>query len=316
VAKWLVKAILQGAASYLPRGESWNYRWGKYITGALEMDATRFRTKLCFGRRHLENCFHTLPKDKKVFNVLEIGTGWYPVIPIAFWLCGASSIWTIDNVARLRRTDVTKTLELFREAAQQGHLMEILPWASRDRVDALISGNSDEDSILTDRMFGNIEVIVGDARHTGLKPGSIDFFFSNSVLQEIGEDALTAIFAEFKRLAAPTAAMSHYVNMVEPYVAFDRLLNPYHFLGYSDWTWRLLNNSLHPHNRLRIADYRRIHQYAGFPIVREENEQGSSEDLHKIRLADRFQCYSRNDLLVLRSWILSTAREGQTQVPG
>lgn len=314
MARWMLKAAVQGVISLLPGSRSLNYLLQKYITGSLNLDEARFRVKLLCAKRHLENCFRAQVKQANRFNVLELGTGWYPVIPIAFYLVGASKIWTIDKQSLLRPSNVRRTLGLFVDFIQREDLPAIFPCVDRDRIGALLSANDDGSRSVAQMLAKlNIEVLVRDARHTGLEQGSVDFFLSNSVLQEIPEDILSAIFAEFRRLSSPVGTMSHYVNMVEPYADFDRAVTAYHFLRYSDPTWKLLNNSLHYHNRLRIADYRKIHESAGFRTLQEDNERGSTEDLDKVRLAKKFRRYSHDDLLITRSWIVSTCH-GREQI--
>jgi hypothetical protein len=44
---------------------------------------------------------------------------------------------------------------------------------------------------------------------------------------------------------------------------------------------------------------------AGFEILSEENEPSDPKNLGKIRLASEFQKYSKDDLLVLRSWMVT-----------
>jgi predicted nicotinamide N-methyase len=312
VAHWMVKVIVQRTLSLVPQSQSWNYLFQKHVTRSLALDEERFQAKLLQARRHLENYFLTRLELGAKHSVLELGTGWYPVIPIAFYLCGASKVWTIDKQSLLRVANVKRTLELFAEFANRGKLMAVLPWIRKDRVDNLVSAKWDGEYLSAADILGdlNIGVMVTDARCTGLKTASIDFLLSNSVLQEIPAEAIAAIFEEFSRLAAPAATMSHYVNMVEPYVDFDHSLTPYYFLRFSDPMWNVLNNSLHFHNRLRIPDYRTIHELAGFAILKEDNELGEAEDLGKVPLSKKFQCYSRDDLLVTRSWIVSTPNQG------
>lgn len=315
MARWMLKAAAQGTLSLLPGSHSWNYLLQKYVSRSINLDEAGLRLKLQYARRHLENCFR-FPREKTVrLNVLELGTGWYPVIPIAFYLCGASRIWTVDKQSLLRLTNLRRTLELFTNLTRHEDLSALLPWLQRDRIGALVSAGDDPKLISCSAVLAklNIEVLVGDARHTALPHGSIDFFLSNSVLQEIPEEIISEIFIEFRNLASSDGAMSHYVNMVEPYAEFDPSITAYHFLQYSDTTWKFLNNDLHSHNRLRLPDYRRIHESSGFRILQEDNEKGSGPELDKVRLARKFQQYSRDELLILRSWILSALETGPLQ---
>jgi hypothetical protein len=131
------------------------------------------------------------------------------------------------------------------------------------------------------------------------------------VLHEIPEHILTGIVAEFKRLASPLfsssprAAMSHYILMNDLYSTFDSSITPFNFLRYSDWAWKIFNSPLQYHNRLRISDYRRIHQSNSFTILYEHNERGSPTDLEKVPIAKKFRNYSSDELLVTRSWMVS-----------
>ena len=307
MARWMLKAAVQGSIALLPRSQLWNYLLQKHITRSIDLNEARLRSKLeLYARRHIENSFDCRARGTDRLNVLELGTGWYPILPIAFYLCGASKIWTIDKQPLLRPENVKRTVRLFADIARREDLSAILPHIQKDRIDVLLSLDDDANLMSTPDLLANLNIhaCVQDASRTELEPGSVDFVFSNGVLNEIPEQILLAILTEFRRVA-PNATMSHYINLMEPFAVFDPSLSSFHFLQYSDTAWKLLNNSLHCHNRLRISDYRRIHESAGFRILSEQNERGSQEELDKVHLADKFQRYSRDDLLVLYSWIVS-----------
>ena len=112
--------------------------------------------------------------------------------------------------------------------------------------------------------------------------------------------------------------MSHFVDMADHYAYFDRRLSQYHYLRFSDRAWRLLNGGIQYQSRLRISDYRDLHAEAGFSILQEEHGQALPHDLERVPLADRFQHYRREDLLVLRAWLTSapTVVEVETALTG
>jgi hypothetical protein len=155
----------------------------------------------------------------------------------------------------------------------------------------------------------NIEALIQDARDTSVESGSVQFLISNSVLQEIPQEILFGIFCEFRRMASRDSTMIHYINMVEPFVDCDPALTAYYFLQFSGSTWKYINNSLHFHNRLRIPDYRRMHGLAGFRLVSEDNEKGPDIQLNAVQLAAPFKHYSREDLRILRTWMVSQVQE-------
>ncbi len=307
MARWILKAVAQHALSLLPNSQSWNRVLQRFVTGSLDIDSVWFRRKLRECYWHVENYFKTGVGPSG--TVLELGTGWHPILPLAFYLCGAPKVWTIDHEPLLGRDGLREALSAFVHFAQHDDLRSRLPYLREDRLlhlqrlsESAASGSPTE--LLREL---NIEYFVGDARATELESSSIAFFFSNGVIHEIPENVLIAIFAEFKRLAAPAAVMSHYLLLHDEYSTFDASISPFNYLKYSDRTWSLLSSKRYQRNRLRIADYRRIHEQAGFKICYEHNNTGSEADLNKIKLAAKFRTYSREELLVTRSWIVSSS---------
>jgi Methyltransferase domain len=308
MARWLLGTMAQRLESLVPGHERLHYLLQLYITKSLRLYPAQFQARLSGEfRQHLQTCFAAKADRTTAPNVLELGTGWYPIAPIAFYLCGASKIWTFDIRPRLRAADVRRVLQLFIEASERGELKKALPWNHEDRIENLRKAYESDSSASAAEILRklNINVAVGDATNTGLPKSSIDFFFSNVVLQYIGENELLAIFAEFARLAAPGAMMCHHIYLGDQNACSDPSISPFNFLRFSDTAWRLLDSPLRLQNRFRISDYRRIHQKAGWMIQSEENVQGSLDDLRKIPLANKFRQFSEGDLLTLRSVIVS-----------
>jgi hypothetical protein len=304
---WMIKSAIHRTISVLPRSDRWNELFQKYVTRSLGLDANGFEGRLSFCRRHLEHFFEAQPQRRRDFSVLDVGTGWYPVVPIGLYLCGASDIWTFDIAPLLRSSRLRLLLQYFIEYDQKGVLKTLLPWAEPERVAqlriAIQRGDNDSPATLLNRL--NIHALVRDAQHTGLQPASIDLFVSTSVFQYIPIEALEGMFAEFKRLASPNAAMSHYIGLWDQFSAFDRSITPLNFLRYSTNQWTWLRSPLIPLNRLRISDYRALHAPAGFALFKEISASGSADDLQKVPLAKEFHKYSAADLLVTTSWLVS-----------
>ncbi len=184
MASCMFKAIAQKAISVLPRSQSWNYWFQKHVTRTVQWDETDFRKRLFDCRRYLETYFGRTVKKGAPLNVLKLGTGWYPVIPVGFYLCGASRVWTVDKWPLLRRANVKWTLRFFADYAERGELMKLLPWANEDRISELIDASRCQRPVSAAEMLGKlrIEVVVGDARHMELEQRSVGFFCSNNVL--------------------------------------------------------------------------------------------------------------------------------------
>jgi len=343
MARWLLKAVAQKSISLLPYSDFWNGMLQRYVSGTLaRLTPEWFAGKVLQGRRHLENytAFALRPAGalsapgavrsagfqpasgragfepasgeagpSPSFTVFEVGTGWYPIVPVSLYLCGASRIWTVDRMPMLRRDRVLETLRCFADCARSGKLATLLPRMRPDRLHVLRSTLDAGDAPLAEilrRM--NIDYMPGDARHTGLPDGCADLVFSNLVLGYVRRELLPGIMAEFRRVVSPDGVMSHLIDMSDLYAAVDRRITPYNFLRYSAPTWRLLNNDVQHLNRLRITDYRELHEAAGFRIVHEECTPGSVETLKRVPLAREFRRYSPDDLAVLNAWIVSRPR--------
>jgi hypothetical protein len=303
----MIKSVIHRAISVLPGSHHWNEIFQKYVTRSLTLDAAGFEGGLRFCRRHLEHFFEAQTQRREGFSALDLGTGWFPIVPIGLYLCGASEIWTFDIAPLLRSSRLHLLLNYFDEYDQKGALKNFLPWADPERVaqlrQVLRSGDNSSPEALLNKL--NVHALVRDAQDTGLNPGSIDLFVSTAVLEYIPAEVLHDIFVEFKKVASPNAVMSHYIVLSDQSSTFDRSVTPFNFLRYSTGRWKWLRSPLIPLNRLRISDYRALHVLAGFAIVKEISTDGSAEDLAKVPLAPEFQTYSAADLLVLFSWLTS-----------
>ncbi|MBI2929404.1 MAG: class I SAM-dependent methyltransferase [Verrucomicrobia bacterium] len=304
---WMIKSAVQRVISGLPRSHAWNGLFQRYVTRGLDLGIGEFEAKLNACRKHFENYRHFSPRPRAGFRALELGTGWFPILPVGLHLCGASEIWTFDIAPLLRDFTFKQTLLLFCEYDQKGALHKFLPAARPERITNLHGSVARAAEQAPEALLKalNIHVLVRDARQTGLPSKSIDLVFSNVVLEHIPRAELADLFAEVRRVCADEAVISHYVGMADQYASFDRSITPFNFLKYPASRWRLLDNPIIPQNRLRISDYRSLLQEAGCSIVKELHTSGSTEALRQVKLAPEFRKYSQEDLLVLFAWIVA-----------
>jgi len=309
---WVAKALIQGIISKLPSSYYRDFFFHKYMRKSLILNDAKFTLKLKECRRHLESYFlFKVCNERRLFSIFELGTGWFPILPVAFYLCGASKIFTIDRTNLITDKRVKKVLDFFIDYADRGDLITILPWVRMDRVSKMrkLQENADPSCANTILEKLNIYFIVCDSQDTGLTASSIDFFVSNTTLEYIPENILKNIFAEFQRLASPKALMSHLIITSDHYADIDHCITPFNFMKYPAWLWRLFNNNWHYQNRLRASDYCKMHEAAGFEILQKYDDLGPITDLERIRLSKDFDDYSKDDLLVIRTRIVSTFRE-------
>jgi methyltransferase family protein len=304
---WLIKSAIHRVISWMPASHLWNEFFQKHVSKSLGLGRELFEHKLTQFGDHLE-CFHRFsPRAKGPFKVLEIGTGYYPIAPLALFLCGASEVWTFDIAPLVNRERVKRALVQFSESELEGRLKALLPRLIPERMkvlhQALAQAGPEPARQLLERF--NIHARVADAEHSGLGPQSIDLVFSSGVLDYIPAQKLAALFRGFRRLLSSESVMSHRFGLQDQSADFDRSLTRLNFLQYSSRTWNLLASPLIWQNRLRVSDYRALITAAGFRIVQEINTSGPAEDLEKIRLAPEFRKYSKEDLLVATSWLVA-----------
>jgi hypothetical protein len=304
---WILKAALQHIIGRLPKSYWWNALFQKYVTDGYYPSRDTFIGKLKCCRQHFDHYLQFSPAPRKGFTALELGTGPWPIVPLGLYLCGASEIWSYDLVPVPNRDTLGRILELFCELRRTGLLESILPEAKTERLSALEESSARIDYELPVQILENLHIHfrLGDARTSLLPAQSMDLIFSTVVLEHISLAVLVDLFEEFKRVASTGAVMSHFIGLADQYASFDASITRYNFMQYSDRQWRIFNNPVNPQSRLRLADYRELHERTGWTIVKEENTRGSLEDLKSIQLAQKFKKYSFEDLLVLYSWMVA-----------
>lgn len=305
--KWMIKAFIQGVISELPNSTRLNYFFQKYVSKSMDLTLAQVMRRLEWCTKHLENQRRYASSETAPAEILELGTGWFPTVPLGMYLCGVKQIHTIDIVQLVRHETLVKALRLFDQAIQTGQINEALPYLLPERALHLqeIAKNASQLSLLEVLRNLNIHYMIGDARLCPLPDQSIELFISNTTLEHISEPILGEIFEDFRRMARPSALMSHLIDMSDHYSHFDRSINSFNFLQYDESRWRLFNNAVHYQNRLRITDYRRIHSAAGFELLAEQNKSGSLKALSKTNVASQFRTIPQDDLLVTSSWMVS-----------
>src|ERR1700761_2751021 len=175
--RWLLKAAAQKALSFLPATHACNYLLQKHVTGSLALDTARLKLKIDYARRHLDIWTSVNRSSLDDISICELGTGWYPVLPIVFYLCGAAKIWTLDKASLLRRANIVKTIQLLAELVQDPAFAEELPFMRRDRVQQLLTISQRAMQLPASDLLAqlHIDALVQDARRTDIQTGSIHF---------------------------------------------------------------------------------------------------------------------------------------------
>lgn len=282
--KWKQKAIVQKTISYLPANHKINFLFQKYVTKGVYLKDNYFYDRLDHAKNHIES--YQKYSNKSMPNVsLEIGTGWYPVVPISFFLIGTSKIYSVDVTFLTSKERIKTTLKKFVESYEGNQLQKyitIIP-EKYEIIENLLSNY--ESFSLEEILKGlHLNYLIEDARKLSLESGSVDFINSNNTFEHIYPSILIPILKEFKRVVKREGVMSHFIDMSDHFAHFDKSINIYNFLKYSDAKWQKIDNSIQPQSRLRIYDYIKIYLDLEIPITEQSFRAGNLEELKSISL--------------------------------
>ena len=279
VRVWALKAAVQKAISLMPASHRVNELFQRHVTGGVELNERFLEDRLIHLRNHLSG-YRQVSGRACPDSTLELGTGWYPLVPIALFLAGANTIWSVDVAPLVRRERVAATAGALLDMQASGALHQYV-LAEDDRVRTLEGLRRDAADLSAGEMLARlgIRLLVTDARRLPLPDGSVDLIHSNNTLEHIPAPVLEDVLREFVRVAAPGCVMSHFIDMSDHFSHLDRSITIYNFLRFSQRAWRLIDNGVQPQNRLRHRDYLAMYARLGLPVVRESHRPGDLEAL-------------------------------------
>lgn len=295
---WIIKAIVQKMISFLPFKHQVNYLFQKYITRGVQLTDAYFEDKLIHAFHHFQ--YYKKHVGKTNFKVLELGSGWYPVIPVYLYLHGASEIISIDIAQHITKKNLEKTIKKFLEYLPKNEFHDTFLHIDENRKEELqhvldaIQDFSIEEIMLKLKMDFQIQ----DARKTHFESNYFDLITSNNTFEHIYDEILVGILEEFKRILHPKGIMSHFIDMSDHFAHLDNKITIYNFLQFTEKKWNRIDNTIQPQNRLRINQYKGLLKEISLTIMEEINRPGDMEVVKSMKLADPFSDYSLQDVAV------------------
>jgi hypothetical protein len=296
--KWIAKALVQKAISILPYKNRINFFFQKYVTKGVRLTDDFFSDRLTHARNHIK-FFRTSTGFAYPNKAMELGTGWYPVIPIYIFLTGGNEIWSIDIAMHLKGERIVQTARMYYEKIQNGQLSISDEGFLPDRIEVIkdiaLSSNYAEMDLLNKL---NLFYWVGDARRTNFCSEYFDLIHSNNTFEHIYPKVLREIVREMDRVLVKGGIMSHFIDLSDHFAHFDNSITIYNFLRFSDIQWKMIDNSIQPQNRLRVNDYMDLLNEVNLKFNIEEKREGDPIQLRRIKLNHKFTSYSPQNLLV------------------
>lgn len=305
MSKWVLKAVVQKSISLLPYKHRINYLFQKYVTKGVQLSSLYFEDRLIHLKEHL-HFFQKYKGDLAKCETLELGTGWYPVVPIGLFLAGAKCMFTVDISALMNKANLYLTLERYLEWEQAGTLQPYLtPIPERLEKARQLLAEAHHLSLEESLSQLNLTYLIKDARQLDIADNSIQLITSNNTFEHIYPQILREILLEFKRILAGDGVMSHFIDMSDHFAHLDSNISIYHFLRFSEQNWKWIDNDVQPQNRWRLEQYRQVYQELGIKIKEEKNRPGQPEVVAKEPIADEFKAFSLEELAISHSYVIS-----------
>ena len=264
--RWWMLAGLQYSLSRVPGGVADYGRLQRRAGGLWDVTASgRFDKVEYFLSRAREAC-ETLEGR----TVVELGTGWIPVLPLAFAAAGCRVFsydvepLVEDGVFRDTKDALLRSLPRYAEAAGQPERR------MRRRLKYLRRATTFSQACVAARVHYD-----GTADTTNLphEDESVDLLVTSLVLQCMPIEAVEAVLAESFRLLKPGGYAIHRIRMTDENAAHDPEKNHFDYLRHSREHYdRWFNTKLKHLNRLRAGQFLARMRAAGFNVYKAERK--------------------------------------------
>ncbi|MEO8759816.1 MAG: class I SAM-dependent methyltransferase [Bacteroidia bacterium] len=304
--KWIFKAIVQKGISFLPYDYKINYLFQKHVTKGVFLSDDYFFDKLIHVKNHLEY-YSKLKNNAIPVKCFELGTGWYPVIPVALFLTGAVEIVTTDITPLSDKQKFITTIEKFLELKKQNKAEFNYLFSDTNKVAILTEIIAQQAQLNFEQIQQKLHInyIKQDARKLDFASGYFDFIVSNNVFEHIYPHLLIDILKEFKRVWASGGVMSHFIDMSDHFAHLDKTINIYNFLQFTDNQWNRIDNSVQPQNRMRIDEYVALYNNLSISINIREDRPGNLTELKTIALSEKYKAMPIEMVAISHSYLAS-----------
>jgi hypothetical protein len=299
--KWWLKAGVQGVVSLLPEraSEAVNGKLQVLGSGGVALRDATITHKVEQSNHHMAAWEQFRAKDGAPPRVLEVGTGWFPLVPLLMYASGADLVQSFDvrqltTPARIRAAAAA--------VASRGESLS--ERATADRIDRLRALGDATDAELGERLREmRVSFHTGRVSSSSVTADSFDLAISDNTLEHIPARQIHELCVALAGAIGTGGVIDHYVDASDHYAHFDRSITEYNFLRWDDRAWKLINNRLLYQNRLRQGDYTAALERAGLRVVASEWTPGRPQEVASLQLAPRFRDRAVDDLAPLRGYV-------------
>lgn len=243
-------------------------------------------------------------------NLIEIGTGWKPLIPLVMYLKGCREILMVDSQ---RLLDKNIVLGVVRSLLP--HKVMLARACGTDEA-AIVEKLTIDESLTLDEIFRKFHMTYlapVDFTRMDLADGSTDVIITRAVLEHVPPEVIRGIFRRSHSLLSRNGRMCHIIDNSDHWEHRDKRLSRLNYLKFSDGFFKWLNrfNPLDYQNRLRHFEYIDMLNDSAFEIIYEEKtlDRKALEDLNSIRICKRYRNVSHEELAIVTSYIVAGKKQ-------
>jgi len=238
--------------------------------------------------------------DLRGASLLEVGSGWKPIVPLLFSAAGCRPIILTDQEVLMDRQTFAATAAYLGSRACE--IAEALG-VEAEVIEAHFSRP------IPDSLSGACEAYhvhyMAPYDMDQIPSGSVDIIESRAVFEHISEKLLNQLLADCRRILSPSGMMCHCIDNSDHWEHQDKSIGRINFLQYPDEAVTILGlNPQNFQNRLRHYEYRGIFESLGFHVVRESSEVDESalRDARTMKLCARYRDVAPEELAILSSY--------------
>jgi hypothetical protein len=213
-------------------------------------------------------------------KVLEIGTGWFPTIPLLLSQDEVKQVYMSDLIPHMDEVTFNETLQLLKQ----------------------IHGFDKDNKIKTIDDIPAVYIAPFDSEK--LPVNSIDYVISRTVLEHISPEKIVSLFVSLRPKMSKNGLMVHLVDHSDHLEFNDKKISRINFLTWSkrkhDWINYLMRDG---ENRLRHHEYPALFKRAGFRVLSEQAfvHEPSCKIAKTLQLAEPYAAMTPEQLAVLTS---------------
>ncbi len=197
-------------------------------------------------------------------TVLEIGSGWSPMMPYLLLLkSGCKEVLTFDINSHYSRKAIRRLNNYFAE--QEGF-----------------------DSWPEDTLHSSVRYFPKTDLAQNFPNQNIDIIVSRFVLEHISPTDLRKLHSVFYENLEEGSLIVHFISPSDHRAYADKNLSLFDFLKYSGSQWDRIQTRFDYHNRMRLPHYLEIFDETGFKVISQNhgNLQKDSQEHHKFHKLD------------------------------